>query len=97
MINMEIRYPIWFCEVEGRVVTPNKPRPRQKSIPKPSVQVFKVSIPVKFYPFEEGETPIPVNVKSTVIQKMCTIKSNSKIVYDKILLITQVGDTKIKE
>jgi hypothetical protein len=94
---MGIKYQIWFCEVEGRVVTPVKPRPRQKSTPKPNVQVFKISIPVKFYPFEDGQDPRPVNTYSSVLSKICNISTNSEVIYDKILLITPVGDTTVKE
>jgi hypothetical protein len=97
MCNMSvIKYPIWFCEVEGRILTPTKPRARQKSLPKPKTQIFKISMPVKFYPFSEDEDPKPIISSCISLQRHYKVASNAEVIFDKIILISACGETTIK-
>lgn len=94
----EIRYPIYYCRVRGRISTPTNPRKGQRTIPKPKIKEFKIEIPVKFYPFDrDTEKPVPVNTRSTSIQSKYGTTNKDTIYYDKIELLAPVGDTRIKD
>ena len=94
----DIRYPIYYCEVEGRISTPTKPRKGQRTIPKPKIRNFKIDIPVKFYPFDrESEKPVPIDTKSIHLQSVYGVDKKDTVYFDKIKLLVPVGDTRIKD
>ena len=101
--SVQVEYPILFCKVSGRILTPKKPRKGQRLIPKPDVQPFVMEMPVKVEPFESNESgePIeplkPINTRSIMLASKYSISKSSDIVYDKIEYITSVGKTKIRD
>ena len=97
MEKKEIRYPILFCEVRGRISTPTKPRKGQRTIPKPKIRTFKDTIPVKVYPYEEGDELVPTSTKSVYLQGKYGIDKKDTVYYDKIVVLRSVGDTRIKD
>jgi len=101
--SVQVEYPILYCKVVGRILTPVKPRKGQKSMPKPKVQPFCINIPVKVEPFESDESgePIeplkPIDTRSLCLVSKYSIGKDSNIVYDKLEIIARVGKTKIRD
>jgi hypothetical protein len=92
MLIDKLTYPIFFCKVQGRIISqvkPTKSRPR----PKPKEKHFKIDAPVKFEPCGN----IPISKRLITLRDKYTYSKDDQIVFDNIHKIKQLGSTKIRE
>lgn len=85
-------YPIFYCNVEGRIISQVKPT-KSKRKPKPKEKKFTVKAPIKFD--TNGITPISKRLIS--LREKYSYTKDDQIVYDNVTKIKQLGTTKIRD
>ena len=86
------KYPIFFCRIVGRILTPKKPTKRN---PKGgySEKPFEIKTSVKF----NNKGTEPLSTRSYVLHEKYQPKSTDTIVFDEIEKIEYMTFTYIKE